>query len=182
MSGLKKNKLYHEFIILLNTHINVCILQWQNFYIHLHLPWKGPFWSSWNGKLVFSLSFFFPKTSVSQLSLKSGSCPLSVIIDYMFRNNKVGVLGVNSLKKLSWCDQTFPLGSFPSALSGSEGEGVGLETASASEESWGCRGAGFVGWLTAGPAPAPAGQPLYLIKLQSQRSSWNTRFTSFWVF
>ena len=54
-----------------------------------------------------------------QLSLKNRSCPFSVMIDHMFRNNKVGVLSVNSLKKLSWCDQTFPLGSFPL-----EGEGL----------------------------------------------------------
>ena len=36
-----------------------------------------------------------------QLSLKNRSCPFSVMIDHMFRNNKVGVLSVNSLKKLS---------------------------------------------------------------------------------
>lgn len=42
MSGLKKKPI-HEFIILLNTHINVCILQWQNFYIHLNLLRRARF-------------------------------------------------------------------------------------------------------------------------------------------
>ena len=159
----------------------MCILQWQNFYIHLNLPRKGPFWSSWNGKLVFSLSFF-PKTSLSQLSLKSRSCPLSVIIDYMFRNNKVAVLGVNSLKKLSWLTKPSHWVASPYACQARRVRVWGWKPARTSEEAWAAAELGsHSDWHPALPAD-PAVQFFYLIKLQSQRSSWNTQVMSGWVF
>ena len=174
-----KKKTTYTWIYHFTEHTYKCMyIAMAEFLYPFKSPLEGPVLILMKWKIHFLTYFFFSKTSLSQLSLKSRSCPLSVIINYMFRNNKVGVMSVNSLKKLLWCDQTFPLGSFPL-----EGEGLRLET---SPHIWGnlsCCGVGFSHWDWHLALPAdPAVQFFYLFKLQSQRSSWNTQFTSFWVF